>query len=348
MGPPLSNASAHLSNNGGFGSQGPNLHSLQQQQHLLQQHHSSNRLEPLYDSRADDRNFVPDGMVPGLRTMPPPPPRGRDTLNHFNDPLDEPMLNLQRLAQQQQQQPRNLDPLFAGPTPQLFNQHGGRHGGGLPLQSLQPHYRGGPSPSFNQAGPMSNGPQQQRLPPGLANLGGRPPHEPSQFVGLSTHPAGPQHSLHSNGPLSQQQLPFNNFNVGNNLNFNGSQGRGPGPNGHLQNSGTQQLPLGNLGHPSMDPRLSNHHHLMGLGGSGVGGNRINGGFPLQQQGPNVPNHNHLGIRPQQQLQQLQQHHLQPHGLPQLNPHHIQQQGHQGAMNTNPDLMAILMGGPHRE
>ncbi|CAA7266597.1 unnamed protein product [Cyclocybe aegerita] len=335
-----SNPNQLLGNNGTFGAQGPNLHALQRQHLIQQQQHANTRLEALYDSRGDDRSFMPDGLVPGLRPIPPPPPRGRD----FNDSLDDSMhFNLQRVTQQQPL--RGLEPLYSGPTPQLLAQQSGRHGGGLPLQSLQqPPYRGGPSPGMNQANSIPNGPQQQqRLPPGLANLGGRPPHEPSQFIGLPGLPSvGPQHNLHNNGPLPQQ-VPFNNFNVGvgNSVGFNSSQARGPGPS--LQNTGGQQLPLGNLGHPNLDPRLSNHH-LLGLGGSGVGGNRINGGFP--QQGPNAPTH--IAMRPQPQAPQP---HLPPHMLPQshLLPPHLQQQGHLTPNTpTNQDLIALLMGGVHRE
>lgn len=344
-----------MGNGGGFNVPGPNLHALQQhhhhqqQQHQHQQHqhqqqsHLNNRLESLYDSRNEDRSFVPDGMVPGLRPL-PPPPRGRENVGHFPEQLEEPLhYNMQRIAQQQQQQARNVDPLYAGPVPPIFAQQPARHNS-LPLQSLQPQYRGGPSPGLNQVNSLVNVQQQQRLPPGLANLGGRPPHEPAQLFGLQGHPSGnPHNPLHSNAPLSQQQLPFNNFNVGNNVGFNGSQVRGPGPASHLLNN-AQQHPLGNLGHPNMDPRLANHHHLMGLGGSGVGGNRINGGFP--QQGPPAPSH--MPMRPQQQQQQ--QPHLLPHMLPHLLPPHLPQQGHPSSNSQQAhDLMALLMGGTqHRE
>lgn len=271
----------------------------------------------------EDRSFVPDGLVPGLRTA-PPQPRGRDIPAHFNEGLDESMhYNLQRLAQQQHQG-RNIDPTFSASGNHLLNQQLSRHGGNLPLQTLQqplqqPLYRGGPSP-LNQHNPT------QRLPPGLANLGGRPPHDPNQFGGLS----GPQHNIHNNGHLPPQH-PFN---------FNHQSRGGPIPASLLQNTGGQQIPLGNLGHPNLDPRLSNHHQLMGLGGSGMG-SRINGGFPPQQ-GTAVPNH--LGMRPQQQ-----QPNLLPHLLPHLMPPHLQPQGHSPSNSPqNQELMALLMGGHHRE
>ncbi|KAF5311761.1 hypothetical protein D9619_003016 [Psilocybe cf. subviscida] len=348
-------SNAALGNNGGFnGHANAGVHPFQQQQqqpqHLhQQQQHLINRLEPLYDSRSDDRSFVPDGMVPGLRPI-PPPNRGRELPVHFSEQEDQIHYNLQRLAQQQQLQQqqqqqalnqRNLDPLYGGgPNPALLAQQGGRHG--LSLQNLQQQqqqqqFRGGPSPTFSQGGSLGNGPQQ-RLPPGLANLGGRPPHDPNQFLGLQGHPSAHHHNaLQGNGllPQQQQQVPFNNFNVGN-LNFNGAQGRGPAHNIH--NAGLQQLPLGNLGNPHMDPRLATHNHLMGLGGSGVGGgNRMNGGFP-QQQGP-APSH--LGMR--QQQGQLPPHMQHPHLLPP----HMQQQVQPGTSNQAQDLMALLMGG-HRD
>ena len=332
-----------MSNNG-FGAQGPNLHILQQQHHLQQQQqqqqqqpHSNGRLESLYESRADDRNFVPDGMVPGLRPIPPLPARNRDNLGYFPEQLEDGLhYNLQRMTQQQQT--RNLESLYSGSATPIYSQQG-RHAG-IPLQSLQqPQYRGGPSPNLTQQTTLSNGQQQQRLPPGLTNLGGRPPHEPATFQGLSALPTvNPHNNLHGNGPLHQMQQPsFNNFNVGNNLPYNNSQVRGPMP---VQNSVAQHT-LGNIGHPNMDPRLSNHHHLMGLGGSGVGGTRINGGFSQ----PTAPSH--LLMRPQQQQQQqpIPHQHMLPHLMP---PPHLPPQGHPGPSNQPNDLMALLMGGPHRE
>lgn len=284
-------------------------------------------------------------MVPGLRPIPPPPTRGRD--GPFIDQLEESLpYNFQRIPHQQSQQHiRNVDPLYpqTGPAP-LFAQQTGRSTGGLNMQSLQQsHIRGGPSPNINQGSPVSNGQQQQRLPPGLANLGGRPPHEPSQFLGLPGLPSNvPHNTLHANGPLAPQQLPFNNFNGANNMSFNNTQIRGPMPIPNLHHTNPQQHPLGSLG-PNIDPRLPNPHPLMGLGGSGGNGSRTTGGFP--QQGLSTPSH--IGMRPQQQQQQ--QAHLLPHMLPHLIPPHLQQQGHPGSNNPPAhDLMALLMGGPHRE
>ncbi|KAH9486768.1 hypothetical protein JR316_0000833 [Psilocybe cubensis] len=326
-----------LNHNGGFSSPGSSLHAHQQQHLIPQPQHHSNRLEPLYDSRSDDRSFVPDGMVPGLRPIPPPPPRGREP--HFVEHVDDPMhYNYQRLPppHNQQQQSRNLDPLY--PTPTSLYAQQGRPNAGLNLQNLQqPNFRGGPSPNSAQGVPIPNGPQQ-RLPPGLANLGGRPPHEPNQFLGMPNLPTSvPHNPLHTNSQLQNPQLPFSNFNATSAIGFNGMQVRGPVPGPHLHNSGA---PLGNNALPNLDPRLSGHHHLMGLGGSAISGNRLNGGFP--QQGP--AQQAHLAMRSQQQQPQS---HLPPHMLPHLIPPHLQQ-GHPNSTNQSHDLMALLLGGPHRE
>ncbi|RDB29623.1 hypothetical protein Hypma_015351 [Hypsizygus marmoreus] len=322
-------SSAPLSNNGSFGLQAQNLHLLQQQLHQQHQQHQqqqqihASRLEPLYESRLDDRNFVPDGMVPGLRSA--PPPRNRENVGLYPDSLDEGLhFNVQRLPPQQQ---RGLDQLYPGAPPSLFPQQGGRNGN-IPIQQ---HYRGGPSPISHQQNILPTS-QQQRLPPGLANLGGRPPHEPSQFLGMPGMPAPGLHgALHLNGSVQQQQ--FNNFPPG----YGGPQMRGPH---QLQTHGTHH-PMGGMGHPSnMDLRAANQNQLLGLGGlRGAGG-----GFSGQQ-GPaaQIPAPL-LAMRQQQQQQQLP-----PHMMPHLLPPHLQQQGLSGPNNQpTHDLMALLMGGAHRE
>ncbi|KAF7339910.1 hypothetical protein MVEN_01908400 [Mycena venus] len=159
----------------------------QQQQHNQPQHlHLNNRLDSLYESRLDDRNFMPDGMVPGLRSA--PPPRNRDSV--YSDTLEDNLHfnpNPQRLPPQHH---RGLDPMY-NPIPSGFAQPGARNAG-IPMQ---PQFRGAPSPISN--------PQQQRLPPGLANLGGRPPLDNSQFMGMPGLPSAGLHGgLHQNAPLS--------------------------------------------------------------------------------------------------------------------------------------------------
>ncbi|KAF9056333.1 hypothetical protein BJ165DRAFT_1522256 [Panaeolus papilionaceus] len=323
----VNNPNAHFNN-----PQGPLPNNLQQ--HILHQQSHQARLEPLYDSRNEDRSFVPDGMVPGLRPLPPPIPR-RETLGHFADQPDDPShFTIQRLLaqQQQQQQSRNAESLYAGPNAS-FGQTG-RHVG-HPMQGLQqPHYRGGPSPGLNQPAPPSNVPHPQRLPPGLANLGGRPPHEPSQFVGLQNLPTNSSHNMHINAPQGQQQLPFNGFN--NTSGFN-NQNRPSLSGGHIPN--LPQHALNGLGLPNVDPRLSGTHPLLALNGNNIVGNRMNGGF---SQAPSATPHM---LRPQQQ----QQPNIHPQMLPHLLPPHLHQQAH-SVPNNQPthDLMALLMGGTHRE
>lgn len=302
-----------------FNPQGQNnIHLIQQHQHQ-QQLQPNNRMEPLYESRLDDRNFVPDGMVPGLRPA-PPPSRGRDNGGPFPEAIDEAMqYNLQRLAQQ-----RGLEALYSVPTPSVHNQHSGR-GSGLPLQ--QPHFRGAPSPNTNQQNALQSN-HQQRLPPGLANLGGRPPHEPSQFLGIpGISGAGLHNNIHTNGP-SPHQPSFNNFTSGGNLGFVGPQIRATFPGGH-QTSNTLHPHASNI-----DPRLANQSLL----GNNIGTRGVNPGF-LPQQGPSAQLQGpHLGMRPQQQP------HLLPHMMPHLLPPHLQQQGHPGPN----DLMALLLSGSHRD
>lgn len=287
----------------------------------------------------DDRNFVPDGMVPGLRQT--APSRSREHNSMYVDPLDDPMqFNPHRLPPQQ----RGLDPsMFPGATPSMFAQGGIGRNAGLPIQQ-QHHFRGGPSPNSMQ------GPAQQRLPPGLANLGARPPHEPSQFIGSSMgmQQAGGIHGpMLSNGPSPQP--PFNNFaangglggNLGGGFVGNPPQMRGPGhqmPNSLGHN---QMTHLGN-----MDMRVpSNQAQLLNLGGGpNIGGLRGAGGFGLQQGPPGQMQAPLMALRQQQQQQHLPPHMMahQTHHLPP----HMQQQGLPGG-NTQ-ELMALLMGGSHRD
>jgi len=284
---------------------------------LQSQHLQPSRLDALYDSRLDDR-FVPDGMVPGLRTA---PPRSRDNVGSYHDVPDEALqLHLQRLHQAQ----RGPDP-FNGPNLSMFNSQSGRNMG-LPLQQAQ--YRGGPSPGIGPHNQMS-GIQQQRLPPGLANLGGRPPHDSTQFLGLQV-PNGPLHAnLLPNAAPSQQQQ-FTNFAVNN---FSNPQIRGPVPNVHqLQNS----APHPGLVH-NMDQRSQNPNQILGIAGPGLPGPR--GANPLY----NLQQANHLQGPPLAGRQQLPLH---------PSSHLMSSQFQQGASGPNnghtSDLIALLMGGAPRE
>lgn len=303
------------------------LHHHQQQQQMP----PNSRLDSLYESRMDDRNFVPDSMVPGLRQV----PRGRENNGMFTDQLDDPMqFNPHRIPPQQ----RGLDHnMYPGAAPPMYAQHGniGRNSG-IPMQ--QPQFRGNPSPNPLQ-GP-------QRLPPGLANLGGRPPHEPSQFIGA---PIGMQQSagmhgpVHGNGPTPQ---PYSNFGANGGLGGNLGGGLGGFVGTQMRaHPSAQQIPnsLGQnqMGHPvgSMDLRVpTNQAQLLSLGGGpNIGG--LRGGFgpqgpPGQMQAPL------LAMRQQQQQQHLPPPHMMPHQAHHIPPH---------LQHNTQDLMALLMGGgPHRE
>ena len=294
------------------------------------------RLDPLYDSRMDDRNFVPDGMVPGLR--PAPRPRSREPTGlHFNDHLDEPLHVNPRLAQQQ----RGLEQLYNGPVPPGYGQQAsvGRNIGGI----QQNQFRGGPGMLPGQNVPQ--GPPQ-RLPPGLANLGGRPPHDASQFLNNQLNNLGPPH-----GGMHMQQQSLNNFGG---AGFNGPIQRGPiNPSHHNNPVGLNQL--GGMGPGNgIDLRVHNQAQSLGLGGNG-GGMGVNNGMGGGPRGAGVGfNGQHasvaqlqaqqLALRQQQQQQQLQQLGMPP---AHLLPPHLQQQQQQN-LHTNSqgaqDLMALLMGG----
>ncbi|KAI1797792.1 hypothetical protein LXA43DRAFT_266656 [Ganoderma leucocontextum] len=306
----------------------------QQQQQLHQQHLAQNRLDSLYDSRLDDRNFVPDGLVPGLR---PAPPRSRSRGDSggvlFNEQIDDPLhFNIQRLTQQ-----RNLEQMYSAPMPSMYNQQQAgilRNGGGLPIQQGQ--YRGA-SPISGQ---NTIQPPSQRLPPGLANLGGRPPHDPSQYLGSGVGIPG---GLLGASPAQQV---YNTFTQGG-LGFNGNpQMRGPpGP----QNPLSVNQMSGGLGPNTIDLRAPSQAQLLGLAQSNLGGGGLRGtgpGFGPQHGGPGGQL-SHVAMRQQLQQQQQQQH-LPPHMMQHLLPSHLQQQGIPGGTaQTTQDLMALLMGG-HRE
>ncbi|OSD03522.1 hypothetical protein PYCCODRAFT_1476918 [Trametes coccinea BRFM310] len=308
------------------------LQQQQQQQLQQQQLAQNNRLDALYDSRLDDRNFVPDGLVPGLR---PAPPRSRSRESGgvlFNEQIDDPLhFNVQRLTQQ-----RNMEQMYNGPVPSMYTQQPGMvRNGGLPMQQGQ--FRGA-SPISSQ-NPLQ--PPSQRLPPGLANLGGRPPHDPSQFLGAGV--GMPGGGLHGASPAQQV---YNTFTQGN-LGYNGNpQMRGPpGPQNPLSINA-----MGGLGPNNIDLRAANQAQLLGMAQGNLGGAAgLRGSGPGfgPQQGPAgqlAPSH----IAMRQQLQQQQQQHLPPQMMPHLLPSHLQQQGVPGGnAQTTQDLMALLMGG-HRE
>ena len=211
---------------------------------------------------------------------------------------------------------------FVGQRAQMYHgmqQVNMTRNGSVPLQPSQ--LRGGPSPN-----PMQS--SAQRLPPGLANLGGRPPHEPAQFLNSAmTIPGGLHNPVHSNAALPQQ---FNNFPPGG-INFNNApQMRAP------HSGGTQQLHAHNamqgLMHPGLNPAQAQLLGLNGANGMPGGLRGPNGGFQQPQMQPPL-----LPMRQQQQQ-------IPPHLLPL---HY--QQGPPGS-NAQPahDLMALLMNGGRRE
>jgi hypothetical protein len=308
---------------GPFGQSHNSFHSLQQQ-HLQQQHLTANsRLDALYESRLDDRNFVPDGMVPGLRSA---PPRGRDG-GVYSDSVEDTMrFDPQRIHQHQ----RSLESMYAGA---VYQQTGA--GRNVPIQ--QQHFRNGPSPVTNQSAPQTF--SQQRLPPGLANLGGRPPHEPSQFLGMQGMPSNGLHgTFHGNGQ------PFNTF-----VSPSGGGGYGGGPQMRIPPAAPHQLQtalalnqiVGMDGHSgSIDLRGPNAH-LLGMGVGVGGGLRGAAGFGPQPNGPAPMPAPHLAVR--------QQKHLPSHMHPHLIPPHLQQQSLPNSNNQPAhDLMALLMGSSSRE
>lgn len=308
----------------------------------VQQHNlaPNNRLDALYDSRFDDKSFVPDGMVPGLRSA-VPPNRVRDVggMGYLPEHLDE---QLQFGASRPPPPHRNGD-LFGSNPQQIYSQaqqqqNFMRNG---PLQQIP--FRGNPSPISSQ-NPLQTLSQQQRLPPGLANLGGRPPHDSSQFFGngiqqLQNH----QNTLHthSNGLTQQQQANYPNFQGA-----SGPQIRlGPGQQQHhLQGLVGHNLIGGHSG--GLDVRSGTTPAQQQL----LGGLQGVGGYGGQAQLSNAQLQAQLALRQQQQRQQQQQQQLLSQGMV---PHlaHLQQSGGvHGHNQPAQDLMALLMGNNniHRE
>ena len=282
-----------------------NHHPLQTAQ-LNQPLSGHGRLESLYDSRLDDRNFVPDGMVPGLR--PTPPSRGRHLFSDIPD--DSVQFNVQRGSAQMYQGGMHL-------------QHANV---GRPVQA--PPFRGGPSPN-----PLATA---QRLPPGLANLGGRPPHDPNQFMNSSMGIAngGIPSGLHGNVPGQQA---FGNYQQTTGVGFGGGpQLRLPHPTAHQLPSSLAHNALQGLVHPSN--LGTSQAQVLGLAGAG--------GLPGGLRGPNGA----FGQGPQMQPPQmgLRHHQGQQQVPPHLLPLHFQQQG-LGGGSSQPahDLMALLMSGSRR-
>ena len=231
-----------------------------------------------------------------------------------------------------------LEQMYPGQLQTQFNGQAmglGRNSG-LPQQIL----RNGPSPMNNFNG--AQGLPQQRLPPGLANLGGRPPHEPSQFIG-----GGGGGGLNSLPPQFHGGLPQH---VGASQSLNGLQN----PNlAMLGNQGLNQgllrgqQGLGQLGNGLGDgphglnvrngPGGPMQNQMLGLGGPSVA-QGMRGGPPFNGQQLHNANTPGVNVRQHQMQPQL----MQQLGLPQ------QMQGIPGGQPNPNDLIALLMGGNRRD
>jgi len=277
-------------------------------------------------------------MVPGLRSA-VPPNRVRDVggLNYLPEHPDE---QLQFGINRPPPQHRNGE-LFGNNPQQIYGQAQQQQQQNFmrsgPLQQVP--FRGNPSPIASQ-NPLQAMSQPQRLPPGLANLGGRPPHDSSQFFGNGIQ----QLQNHQNVLHTQQQANYPNFQGGSGVGIGGGGGPqirpGPGQQQHhLQGLVGHNL-LSGLGHSgSLDVRsgtAQTQQQVLGLRGvGGYGGQGQLSHAQLQAQ---------LALRQQQQQQQQQQ--LLSQGMV---PHlaHLQQSGHNQSAQ---DLMTLLMGNNslHRE
>lgn len=275
----------------------------------------------MYDNRLDDRNFVPNGLVPGLRSTFP----SRRDSGMFQDPLDElSAFNVQQRIPPQ----RAVDQMYSAPLPSMYpNQANMPRNSGLPVQ--QP-FRNGNSPNATH---LHSSPQQ-RLPPGLANLGGRPPHDPSQFLGSIVGVPSPH--LQGNGSVQ----PGYNFASGNMGYPAGPQVRGPpGVSPNIQNSVDHSHGVSMLHASKLDGRAPAQAQL-GLDNPGQRAPGV--GFPQQNTLPmHVP---HAAMRQQPHLLQ-QQPHLQ--AISHLLPQHIQANSGSSPQPAQ-DLIALLMHGTSRD
>ena len=366
------------------------LHEQQQQQQPIPhhqpqpQHHFSNPTSLLENHHPfENRPFVPDGMVPGLR--PPPLPRttregggmqGALSAPMYSDGMDDSPFTVQQRVpplgsgvhqqqQQQQQQQQVYEPLVGrGSLPQLYGNAGvggtrGGGGGGM----FQVPFRAEPSPLGGQGQQQQQQqqvqpPPPQRLPPGLANLGGRPPHDPNGYLG----------GMGMHGPGVGHQQTFNGFGGGGGIGFGGmGVGHGPPPqqprgppappppppmqtllnNAHnaLSGSGhggefTVQHHPGVRGPPPSGQGQQQQGMLGGMRFGGQGGHLGSGHGLRQQQGPHiVPQMLPMHLQQQQQQQQQQQAAVAAlHGM----------HGGGGGQSQNEHLLSMLMGGIPRD
>jgi zinc finger CCCH domain-containing protein 13 len=260
----------------------------------------------MYDSNTDDRTFLTDRIAPGVRSA---SARSRDATGIFSDSIDDTVqLGSQWIPPQRPDHeltPNSLPFYYANQQPASRNT--------LPVQ---PQYRDSSSPGPNH-GLL---PVAQGLPPGLANLGSRPPHDPLQSyypnssIGLHTN-TNPG-ATHLNGHPVQ---PFNDFGVGGMYNVN-QVGRGPSGLGQLRGPNAMGPP--HLG--VVDSHGSNEAQRLGLPVRNVN----TGAFPPpQMRGGQMPNPVHMRRLPQ--------------GAPHMAPSN---QGFTAPETQSAhDLMALLMG-----
>ena len=240
----------------------------------------------------------------------------------FQDQLDD----LNAFSVQQRIPPqRAVDQMYSAPLASMYpNQTNVPRNSSLPVQ--QP-FRNGNSPNATH-----HSSPQQRLPPGLANLGGRPPHDPSPFMGSIVGVPSPH--LQGNGSVQ----PAYNFSSGSMGYPTGPQVRGPpGVSPNIQNSVDHSHGVSILHASKLDGRAPAQAQLVGLdNGIGVAGQRAGVGFPQQNALPmNVP---HTAMR--------QQPHIHPQAMSHLLPQHMQASS--GNSQPAQDLMALLMHGASRD
>jgi zinc finger CCCH domain-containing protein 13 len=276
--------------------------------------------------------------VPGLRNA--PPPRGRDLQGAY---LNEQLQELQYGGGQRLPPlgARGLEHMIPGAGAgagglQPYNGGLGGGRGGLPVQQNQFVRGASPISAGMPVGPAGG----QRLPAGLANLGSRPPHDPTQqFIGAGM-------GLPGQGYANQAPAAYGGGGAGAGMGYGGPQMRAAGGAG-----GPHQLPngLGGLGMPNNleSLRASQQAQLLGLASGGVGMNNVRGGaggFALQQQQQQQQNHlaaAQLGGRGGMQPGQ----HMPSPGMVggMMQPPHVQSPAGASQSAHHDALVALLMG-----
>jgi hypothetical protein len=135
-----------------------------------------------------ESRFSPDGLVPGLK-----PARGRHTQHDLQE--------ANRINESGPGANRNFIP-HQGMDPSPSHHYTRTQS---PAGSRYPH----PQSGMSMTGPpLSMHTPQTRLPPGLANLGARPPHDPSQMLHTSSSVgSNVPHPLHQLDPSLSNKSP---------------------------------------------------------------------------------------------------------------------------------------------